>query len=79
MTFSLAMGDPEEELFQAMTRAGINTNNFALKRYMSDMTLIAAPREAETCYTDLRDALTWARMKLNEDRCTAWATDGYPP
>ena len=40
---SLGMGDPEEEFFQAMAREGINPNNFVLKRYMCDLTLIAAP------------------------------------
>ena len=70
------MGDPEEEFFQAMARPGVIPNNFALKRYMGDVTLVAAPREADNCYTELRDALTRAGVKLNEDKCTAWATDG---
>ena len=76
--FSLAIGDPEEEFFQAMARAGINPNNFALQRYMDDMTLAAAPTDAEKCYTELRDALTRAGVMLNEDKRAAWATDGDP-
>ena len=43
------------------------------------MTLITAPQIAERCYAELKEALTRAGMKLNEDKCTAWATDGKPP
>ena len=45
---------------------------------MDDMTLITAPQVAESCYTELKEALTRAGMKLNEDKCTAWTTDGRP-
>ena len=43
------------------------------------MTLITAPQIAERCYAELKEALTRAGMKLNEDKCTAWTTDGKPP
>ena len=44
---------------------------------MDDMTLVATPHKA--CYSELKEALARARMKLSEDKCTAWATDGRPP
>ena len=46
---------------------------------MDDMTLITAPQIAERCYAELKEALTRAGMKLNEEKCTAWTTDGKPP
>ena len=78
LAFSLAIGDPEEELFQALAGAGTNPNNFSLERYMGDIPLIVAPMVAEECYTELRDALTKAGVKLNEDKRTTWAADGNP-
>ena len=74
----MATGDPEDECFPAMARAGTNPNNYSLKGYMDDITLIVAPMEAGKCYTELRGALTKAGVKLNEDKCTAWTTDGNP-
>ena len=47
LAFSLAMGDPEQEFVQAMARNGINPNNFALRSYMGDLALIAAPEWQE--------------------------------
>jgi hypothetical protein len=79
LAFSLAMGDPEQEFFTAMAHAGVEPKHFALRRYMDDITLIAAPQYADKVYEELKDSLTRAGMKLNEDKCTAWATDGRPP
>ena len=45
---------------------------------MDDMTLITAPQIAERCYAELKEAQTRAGMKLSEDKCTAWTTDGKP-
>jgi hypothetical protein len=73
------MGDPEQELVQAMASVGINPNHFALRRYMGDMALFTAPQVAESCYAELKEALTRAGVKLNEDKCTAWTTYGKPP
>ena len=79
LAFSLAMGDPELEFFAALAQAYVNPNHYALRRYMDDITLIAAPQVADKCYSELKAALTRAGMKLNEDKCTAWTTDGKPP
>ena len=46
---------------------------------MDDITRIVAPEAAETCFDALSHALTEAGMKLSEDKCTAWTTDGRPP
>ena len=73
------MGDPEQEFFTAMAQAGADPNQFALRRYMDDITLITAPRIADKSYEELKEALTRAGMKLNEEKCTAWTTDGRPP
>ena len=72
------MGDPEQEFLQAMATVGINLNHYALRRYMDDMTLTTAPHVAERCYAELKEALTRARVRLSEDKCTAWAKDEKP-
>ena len=79
LAFSLAMGDPEQEFFTEMAQTGTNPNHFSLRRYMDDITLITAPHIADKCYSALKEALIRAGMKLNEDKCTAWTTDGRPP
>ena len=79
LAFSLAMGDPEHEFFQAVASERINPNHFALRRYMDDMTLVTAPHVAERCYAELKEALARSGVKLSEDKRTAWATDGKPP
>ena len=75
---SLAMGDPEHEFFQNIAFAGTNPTHLALRRCMGGMTLIATPQVAEQCCAELKEALTKAGLKLNEDKCTAWTTDGKP-
>ena len=79
LALSLAMGDPEQDFVQAVANVGINPDHFALRRYMGDMTLITAPQVAERCYAELKEARARAGMKLNEDKRTAWTTDGKPP
>ena len=47
-----------------------------IRRYMDDISLIVAPDVADQCFKYFSKALTEGGMKLNQDTCTAWVSNG---
>ena len=50
-----------------------------IRRYMDDISLIVAPEIADRCFEYLSKALTEGGMKFNQDKCTAWISNGETP
>ena len=46
---------------------------------MDDISLIVAPEIADKCFEYLSKALTEGGLKLNQDKCTAWVSNGEIP
>ena len=74
----MAMASPEDDFYRLIANAQMNPKSVYLNRYMDDMTLIVAPESADTCFEALSHTLAEAGTKLDEDKRTAWATDGSP-
>jgi hypothetical protein len=83
LAFSMLMKDTEEQFCRhiagdphVVIHGGRGVH---IRRYMGDISLIVAPEIADQCFEYLCKALTEGGMKLNQDKCTAWVSNGEIP